>query len=219
MKKEKDKVYEQNSNCWKVYIHTAPNNKKYIGITSCKNLNRRTGASGCGYKTQRLMWRAIQKYGWNNFTHEVVADNLTCDQALQMEIDLIAKYKTTDPQYGYNISVGGNGVTGGSLQPIDRTKLSKTMSAIMKGKPSPRKGKTLSPEHKQHISESLKGHKHSEETKHKISEKSTGRHHTQEFRTRLSEHRKQCKWYNNGIINVITIEQPKGFVPGRIKKV
>ena len=43
-----------------LYVHIAPNNKKYFGITSQAPENR-WGIDGRGYKTQRLFWRAIQK--------------------------------------------------------------------------------------------------------------------------------------------------------------
>ena len=210
----------KNENCWyKVYMHIAPNNKRYIGITSQKNLIRRTGYNGEGYKTQQLFWRAIQKYGWDNFEHIILADHLTCEEALAEEIKYIAKYQTNNPEYGYNISVGGNGIKGGSLQPVDKERLSKHMSIAMKGKPSARKGKHLTDEHKQHISQSLIGHKHSEETKIKIGLKSKGRTISENGRKHISEYAKQNKgkkWYNNGIINKFAHEQPEGFIPGRI---
>lgn len=213
----------KNENCWyKVYVHIAPNDKKYVGITSHEKLSRRTGNNGEGYKTQTLFWRAIQKYGWDNFKHEIVAEHLTCEEALQMEINLIAKYQSNNPKYGYNTSVGGNGVKGGSLQAIDRERLSKKMSTIMKGKPSARKGQKLTDEHKQRISKSLIGHKHSEETKRKIGLKSIGRRMSDDGRKRMSEYAKRNKgkkWYNNGIVNKFAHEQPEGFVPGMLRRV
>ena len=208
--------------CWKVYIHIAPNGKRYIGITSQEKLYRRTGSNGDGYKSQQLFWRAIQKYGWQNFKHEIVADNLTEQEALKLEIELIDFYKTTNPKYGYNISVGGNGVRGGSMQPIDRKKLGKLISIRMTGKPSPRKGKTITLQHRQRISQGLIGHRHSEETKQKIGNKSIGRHHTSESKLKISEAAKRNKgrhWYNNGVENRFVFEQPSGFVPGMLRGV
>ena len=206
--------------CWKVYIHIAPNGKRYVGITSQDRLYRRTGSNGEGYKSQQLFWRAIQKYGWDNFKHEIIAKNLTELEALKMEIGLIALYETTNPKYGYNISVGGNGVRGGSMQPVDREKMSKSISKALKGKPSKRKGKTITETHKQKSSQSLMGHKHSEYTKRKIGSKSVGRHRTQEEKVKISEAAKRNKgrhWYNNGIENRFVFEQPDGFVPGMLR--
>lgn len=62
-----------------------------------------------GYQTQYVFWRAIQKYGWDNIQHEIVAENLSHDEACDLEIELIAKYKTNNPKYGYNQTSGGDG--------------------------------------------------------------------------------------------------------------
>lgn len=49
------------------------------------------------------MSRAINKYGWENVQHEIVAFGLSKEQAERMEIDLIASEKANDPKYGYNV--------------------------------------------------------------------------------------------------------------------
>lgn len=68
-----------------VYIHTNKINGKYYAGMTCKEPYRRWGAQGTGYKTQPYFWRAIQKYGWDNFDHEIFARNLTEDEADNME--------------------------------------------------------------------------------------------------------------------------------------
>jgi len=90
---------------FKVYMHIAPNGKKYIGITGGK-VSRRWRKDGTGYKGQAF-YNAIKKYGWDNFEHIIISDNLTQKEACQMEIDLIKKYKTTNKKHGYNRSTGG----------------------------------------------------------------------------------------------------------------
>lgn len=88
-----------------VYIHIFPNGKVYIGITKQKvNLRWRGGS---GYRSQPLMQNAIQKYGWENIKHEIIADGLTQEEACQIEIDLIKQYDSTNREKGYNISFGG----------------------------------------------------------------------------------------------------------------
>lgn len=97
----------RSKNIWKVYIHTSPNNKYYVGITS-QTTNRRWGINGIGYKSHVKFYNAIKKYGWDNFEHEVVASNLTELEACAFEIKLIKLLKScTD--LGYNISSGGIG--------------------------------------------------------------------------------------------------------------
>lgn len=89
-----------------VYRHTnLVNNKIYIGITQ-QNAEKRW-SRGHGYQRQPHFRDAIKKYGWNNFKHEVLFDNLSKEEAIEKEIELIAKYKSNDREYGYNISKGG----------------------------------------------------------------------------------------------------------------
>ena len=78
--------YRKNNN-YSVYIHISPSNKYYVGITKLEP-SRRWGKNGCGYKKQGF-YNAIQKYGWDNFKHEIIAEHLTESEACNMEITLI----------------------------------------------------------------------------------------------------------------------------------
>ena len=98
MTKTNDKKY-----C--VYKHTAPNGKSYIGITSMTPQQR--WANGNGYKHNLHFTNAIEKYGWDNFTHEIIADNLTQEEACEAERKLIDEYDTFNPEHGYNLTTGG----------------------------------------------------------------------------------------------------------------
>lgn len=95
-----------------VYLHTSPSNKKYIGIT-CQEPNQRW-RNGNGYKNNQYFYRAIQKYGWNNFKHEILFENLSHDDACNKEVELIDKFQSSDKEYGYNITKGGEGALGRS---------------------------------------------------------------------------------------------------------
>ena len=90
---------------WTVYMHISPSNKFYIGITS-QTIEERW-RNGEGYKTQPF-YNAIQKYGWDNFEHVILFENLTEEEAKEKEIELIAEYHSDDKYYGYNILKGGN---------------------------------------------------------------------------------------------------------------
>lgn len=89
-----------------VYRHTAPNGKVYIGIT-CQAPVRRW-RKGESYKHNDHFYRAINKYGWDNFKHEILFAGLTKEQAEQKEINLITLYDSTNADKGYNIEKGGN---------------------------------------------------------------------------------------------------------------
>lgn len=109
---------------YSVYIHTTPNNKKYVGITSLP-VNRRW-CGGEGYRFQTLFYRAIVKYGWDNITHEIVAEGLTREEAIDLEINLISHYNTTNPKFGYNQTAGGEGHSGTPLSMETKRKLSES---------------------------------------------------------------------------------------------
>lgn len=90
-----------------VYFHiNKKSGKRYIGITS-QDPVKRWGSNGVGYIKCCRFWKAIQKYGWDNFAHEVCMSNLTRDEASRAEVYLINVFKTQDPSYGYNIEPGG----------------------------------------------------------------------------------------------------------------
>ena len=98
---------------WTVYIHIVPkeisnysHDKYYVGITS-QNPKRRW-QNGIGYKTNEYFYRAIHKYKWSNISHEIIANNLTHDEACDMEKVLIQKLKSNDYTYGYNQTIGGD---------------------------------------------------------------------------------------------------------------
>lgn len=93
---------------WKVYYHLFPNGKYYIGITSEEDINRRF-ENGYGYYGQPV-FNAIQKYGWDNIEHGLIATNLTKEEALNFESLLIKKLNTFLPN-GYNATYGGEGTT------------------------------------------------------------------------------------------------------------
>lgn len=91
-----------------VYAHTnKANGKKYVGITSMSP--ERRWANGRGYRSNVLFYRAIQKYGWDGFIHEILENGLTKQSAYKKEIELIQSMQLTDPKYGYNLDKGGNG--------------------------------------------------------------------------------------------------------------
>lgn len=79
---------------------------------------KRQGSNGAGYKPsgkvyESHFYNAIQRYGWDNFEHIILIDNITLELAEIIERELINKYNTTDEQYGYNRALGGIGGSGG----------------------------------------------------------------------------------------------------------
>ena len=114
--KTKDKTYS-------VYRHTAPDGKVYIGISSME-LKKRWD-SGRGYKNNSYFTRSIEKYGWANFKHEVIYTDLSEDVAKEKEIELIAKHKSNERKYGFNISSGGESHAGIKISEWHKQQISK----------------------------------------------------------------------------------------------
>lgn len=97
-------------NNYVLYEHVnKTNNKRYIGITN--NINVRWRNDGIGYnpygKFESKFWLAIEKYGWSNFEHNILLNNLSFDEACKKEIEEISKYDIREDLY--NLSPGGNG--------------------------------------------------------------------------------------------------------------
>ena len=203
-----NRIRAETKNNYSLYIHTTPNDKKYVGIT-CQNPESRWGSKGQGYKTQVLFYRAIQKYGWDNIKHTIVVDNLTYSIAIELEKLYIAKLQTNNPIYGYNNTTGGEGIEGYKLTPeqietrrTNSTGRKHTLEA-RKRMSEKQKGRVVSDETKKKLSDSHKGKQAhnkgvhmSEEQKHKLSLAKMGKKgthtqpHSEETKRRISEKQK-----------------------------
>ncbi|MDD3222628.1 MAG: GIY-YIG nuclease family protein [Clostridia bacterium] len=79
-----------------VYQHkNMINNKSYFGITS-RIPEQRWGINGDKYISSPHFYNAIQKYGWDNFDHIILFENLTKEDACLKEQELISEYNTMD---------------------------------------------------------------------------------------------------------------------------
>lgn len=122
---------------FKVYVHIFPNRKLYFGITH-QEPNKRWYSNGSGYKKCPLLYKAINKYGWNNVEHLILLDNLSKESAVCLEKYLIKLFNTNNSEYGYNLTGGGDG----TFQYFPDVTVRKKMSESMIGK-SPLSKKVL----------------------------------------------------------------------------
>lgn len=135
-----------------IYKHTSPSGKIYVGQT-CKENPKRRWANGKGYKENPHFYKAINKYGWNNFTNEIICSDLVKWEADWVEKYLIAYYNTTNQDYGYNLTSGGEGISG--FHHSEETK--QKLSEHFKGCTSWNKGIPCKEETKRKLSERNKG--------------------------------------------------------------
>lgn len=168
-------------NTFTVYMHTFPNGKVYIGITS-QRIEVRWRNEGKGYKGQKLVYRAIKKYGWNNIKHEIIAQGLTKEQACTIEKDLIEKYGSSNRQNGYNVSFGGEASAYG-MKHSEETKRKFSEDRIGENN-------------------SFYGRHHTEETRRKISEARSGENNY--FYGKKRGFQKMHEWHERPLICIET---------------
>lgn len=168
-----------------IYMHrNLVNDMIYIGQTR-KTIEERA-LNGTNYKSNQLFTDDIKKYGWDNFSHEILKDGIeTQEEADFWETQYIACYDATNPDVGYNIESGGHhSMMESTKQKIsalaierykDKTKnpmygKKHSEETIVKmrnkklGENNPMYGKHLSAESKEKLSKALKGRKLSELT-------------------------------------------------------
>ncbi len=153
-----------------VYMHKNKiNGKVYIGITKRKPQYRWN--DGKGYDNQCFK-KAIQKYGFDNFEHLILYKNLTQKEAEQKEIELIAYYKSSEKDFGYNISKGGMVNNGVPCKEETKKKISQANKGIHNG---------------------MYGKHHTEKEKEKISKASKKMWENDEHRNKIIPILQKCK--------------------------
>lgn len=199
-----------------IYKHTAPNGKSYIGQTT-KRPEQRWGKNGEKYSS--YIGKAIKKYGWGNFKHEILEEIEFDDirELNNLEETYILKENTLYPN-GYNLKTEGNNyirtaehnkkLSEGINKILD--KRSKTFKERgcnigskngMYGKPSPNKGKVMSEEF---IEKNRLSH--------------LGKKATEESKLKCSKSVSNLIWITNGIVNSRISKEcqiPDGFYKGR----
>lgn len=152
-----------------IYMHKNKINRKiYIGQTKQKPEKR--WDNGRGYIDCSKFYNAILKYGWDNFKHIILYQNLSKEQANYLETQLIEQYKTTNDKFGYNIKKGGE----------NQSHSEKTKRKIGEANKIALKGCKWSEQHKQLISQMFTGE----------GNPFYGKHHTEKSKQLISEHRK-----------------------------
>ncbi|MDD4242825.1 MAG: NUMOD3 domain-containing DNA-binding protein [Bacilli bacterium] len=88
-----------------IYKFTSPSGKSYIGQTC--DLERRIRSHKLGKNGCIAFNRAIEKYDFDNFTLEILEDDLTLEEANLFEELYIIEHNTFG-EFGYNLKHGGN---------------------------------------------------------------------------------------------------------------
>jgi group I intron endonuclease len=148
------------------------NDKIYIGQT-IRSLSKRWkdhlyGATNCS-----KLYKAIKKYGPENFTIEEIDGANSQSELNYKEWFLIYKFNSLDRDKGYNLREGGG--SRGRLSQETKDKISKAQI-----------GKKHTEKTKQKMSISHKGRVHSKEARKKLSKAHTGKKMSEEARAKMS---------------------------------
>lgn len=82
------------------------NGKVYIGQTKTSYLSRWDNGNGYGHCSRFA--KAIKKYGWDGFEHIPLIEGLTKSEADYFERFFIAFFDSQNPEFGYNLTAGGD---------------------------------------------------------------------------------------------------------------
>jgi group I intron endonuclease len=138
-----------------IYKITSPTGKVYIGRT--KNYKGRMYEHyyiALKEKSEYALYKAIQKYGWDNFTKEIICE-VSKEEASVVEEKYIKEYDAV--KSGYNNTYAGSGGDMFTDNPELLQKLKNTLSSLYSGENNPMYGKTHSTETKQKQKEKAKG--------------------------------------------------------------
>ena len=104
-----------------IYLHRNKiNNKCYVGQT-CQKPSQRWGSHGQNYKEQSYFYKAIQKYGWDNFEHIILEENIPAHLVDERECFWGGYYHALAPE-GYSLQFGKNNYKKQSNQLIQTKK-------------------------------------------------------------------------------------------------
>lgn len=101
-----------------IYKYTSPSGKVYIGQTIDEDRRKYMHEWNANNGISGYFYNAIRKYGFDSFEYQVLfstaSNNVNRLKYLlnTMESYYIRKYKANNPQFGYNLTEGGEGVKG-----------------------------------------------------------------------------------------------------------
>lgn len=151
-----------------VYKHTRNDNGEifYIGIGSDNKYKRANERSRRNNLWNKIVYKT-------NYTIEIIIDNISWNEACEIEKELISRYGRIDLKLGSlcNLTDGGEGTLGTKRIFSKETRIK--MSEGAKGNKN-MLGKKFSQEHKLNLSKSHLGHKVRDEIKDKISKSMIG---------------------------------------------
>jgi group I intron endonuclease len=83
--------------------------KVYIGRTTQRLSKRKSGHKAAAFKRNErsYFYQSIRQHGWDSFMWEVIEEHTDIEALNAAEMRWITEYNSTDQNYGYNTSIGG----------------------------------------------------------------------------------------------------------------
>jgi len=132
------------------------NGKYYVGQTKKKDLHKyftfKKWCARTGRSNHMPVIYAIAKYGWENFTVDILALPKTMEQMNDLERAWIIVLNSRNPELGYNLAIGGGKV----CIPLSEETKAKIGAANKGRKP---KGYIRTELHRQQLRDRMKGNK------------------------------------------------------------
>lgn len=157
-----------------IYIlRNVVNQKIYIGQT--KNMKNRWASHISEMKRNKVqtpIYKALRKYGPDNFTYEVIVCSKTQEGINEAEISIIIQYDSRNMSVGYNLAPGGyisNYWLG--KQRSEETKIKMSQAMMGKKYPNRQSPPEFSEEHRKNLSIANTGRTHSLKVKKILSDK------------------------------------------------
>ena len=98
---------------WVIYlVRNMSDAKCYIGYSDNFDYRWKTHCSEATNDSPLYFHRAIKKYKPEAFTYEILASVKTKNEAKALEKLWILALRSYDPEYGYNMTMGGDGISG-----------------------------------------------------------------------------------------------------------
>jgi len=161
-----------------VYLTTnTVNGKKYVGVHKSSCFDESYKGSG------KILWRAINKYGWDNFETVIIKWCFSKEELFESEIEEINKRDAVQSSEYYNVMPGGHG--GDNKTMLSPEEHQEFVDKIIKSKDRPRTEKEIA--HMKSLIESQKGKPRSEECKRKSRESNLGQVRSEEAKRHMSE--------------------------------
>lgn len=171
-----------------VYLTTnLVNGKKYVGAHRSSTFDESYKGSG------KVLWRAINKYGWDNFKTEILKWCYSKEELFQEEFFEIERRDAVRSREYYNMMPGGRG--GDNKTTLTPEEHQRYIQKIKDSKNRPRTQKEVA--HMERLHQLQVGHPRSDESKQKSSESNRGQVRSEEAKHHMSRSHADFKGERN----------------------